>query len=67
MDELAMNFTGHAVNMTLGHQCVKNMLYNGLEQILALFYVLSPSGTTYDKAEDVPNYEMMVSLPKSLA
>lgn len=61
MDELAINFTGHAVNMTLGQECAKNMIYKAVEEALAFFYILSPSGTTYDKAEMVPNYEVMVS------
>jgi hypothetical protein len=50
-----------ALNDSSVQQCLKQIGTNFMVKFFSMFYVMSPSATTFNKAEDVPNFEAAVS------
>ena len=49
------------VVLSAGRQCLRDGADRFVEQFLSLFYLISPSATTYDHSYQVPDYEVAVS------
>ncbi|XP_054158433.1 alkylglycerol monooxygenase-like [Oppia nitens] len=47
-----------SISLTAGQQCARDGAERFVEQLFSLFYILSPSATTYDSPYQVPDYEV---------
>ena len=47
--------------ITVFTNCIKDSIVKFVTEFMALFYIISPTGATWENAYDVPDYEVLVS------
>ena len=47
-------------NWSIDQQCFNDISFRFIKQFLSLFYIMSPTETTYEDPYQVHNYEVMV-------